>query len=515
MSQPKIWLDWDYTIMKINLFAILFAFYYSTANAENLQPPQTKEIIGSGFFEVNKTREFTINDETIITLDDTVIDYNLFEIIGSGFKSAFTLLDGVNSTIDTGIINEIELITNLQGPVTSISPLEILGQPVLTTGDTVLDLPGSIDLNQLVAVSGYLSANNSLKATRIMPSNNLQVWKIRGFASEVTGADFKIGSLIINRGAEQILNCDNIGGFNDGVLVEVKMTSNADYVIGAPVNGVQSVACLMMNQLPKEAGILPSVVQGFISQTQGHDFWLNDIKVNVDNSTVYENGERDFIDEAINVEVQGVFDAETSILEADVVRFMDSRIEITFPIAPEDISIDESILINGVTFFKTPQSKDGANILAGIAEDKQIQIMGYVDSNGVAYISKILDKDIPDLNNISLRGNIAALNNPFFSVLNFQIDSSNSLIINLGSGVIDVEEFFNLIELGSQVEIKNGQYDSVLNQLINANITIKKIQPAKTASINTKEIIGSGIIRGFGTATITKTNDGMFKSGFE
>ncbi|MBL4661569.1 MAG: hypothetical protein JKY19_14515 [Alcanivoracaceae bacterium] len=501
--------------MKINLLAILFAFYCSAPSAENLRPPETKEIIGSGIFEVNKTRTYTINDETMITLDDTVIDQSLFEIIGSGFKSAFTLLDDVNSTIDTGTINAIELITNLQGPVTSISPLEILGQPVLTTADTVLVLSGSIALDQSVAVSGYLSANNSLKATRIMPSNDLQAWKIRGFASEITGAGFKIGSLTINRGAEQIQNCDSVGGFNDGVLVEVKMTSNADYVIGTPVNGIQSIACLMLNQLPKEAGTLPSVVQGFISQTQGHNFWLNDIKVNVNNSTVYENGERDFIDEAINVEVQGVFNAETSVLQADVVRFMDRRIEITFPVVPEDVSIDESILINGVTFFKTPQSKDVANILAGIADDKQIQIRGYVDSNGIAYISKILDKGVPNFNNISLRGDISALDNPLFSVLNFQIDSSNSLIINLGAGVIDVETFFNLVVIGSQVEIKNAQYDSVLNQLINANITIRKIEAPNKISINNKEIIGSGIIRGFGTATITKTNDWMFKSDFE
>ena len=499
--------------MKISLLFILLTFFYTTLQAED-QLFETKEIIGSGIFEVNKTRSFSLDTDSVIYLDDKVIDPVLFEIIGSGFKSAFTLRDDVNSTIDSGTINAIELITNLRGPVTSIAPLMILEQPVLITSDTYMALQGDVAIGDSVGISGYLSTNNSLKATRMMPNESLASWKIRGFADKINSNNFRIGTLVINLGGEQILNCDN--GFNLNELIEVKMAADLNYQAGTAIETIESIECLKINQLLNDiTSTLPSVVQGFISQTQGQDFWLDDIKVNVTNNTDYENGERGFIDEAVNVEVQGTLDVETSILTADVVRFIDHRIEITFPIEPQDIVIDESVAINGITFMKTPQSKDGANILSGIDEAMQIQIQGYIDTNGAAYISKILDKGPVDFEEISLRGDISALDNPLFSILNFQIDSSSSLIINLGSGVIDVATFFSLVEVGSQVEVKNAQYDPISTQLTNALITIKKIVLTRKSSVSTKEIIGSGIFSGFGTATISATADQLFLSGFE
>jgi len=503
--------------MKIkSLLIISLLLSIGFVNAKQDKFPESKEIIGSGIINVNSTRSFSTDSQTLYYLDDQSIDYTTFEIIGSGFKSALTLLEDVNTNVESGTINAIELIINLQGPVTSVSPLTILEQPVLITSDTIKVLSQPIQINQSLAVSGYLSNNNSMYGSRLMDSINAD-WKIRGIASEVTAQSFKMGTLLVNRGAEQLIDCPS--GFNNTQLVEVKMTADGAYHEGLAIDTLVSIRCLNINQVQGENAILPSVVQGYVSQTMGQGFWLNDIHVLTNQDTLYENGEKNFIEPAVNVEVQGVLDTENSELQADAIRFIQHRIEITFPINPEDVVIGQSITVGNAIFNATPQTKDNSNILRdGLITAKKIQILGFVDSQGKAYISKIVNKGAANLNNLSLRGDISLINNPVFSILDFQIDVSNSLIISQGTGVINVNDFFNTVSVGSQVEIKNADFDEGLNQFQNGVITIRKSQVSsnvKSTGIATKEIIGSGIIKGFVTATITGSSSTLFLSSFE
>lgn len=481
------------------------------------QQLEFREIIGSGIFDINKTRTFVLDNDSVIYLDELEIDLDLFEVIGSGFKSTFTVNEDANSTVDSGTINAIELTTNLKGPVTSLNPLMVLEQAVLETSDTVKAYSAELKLNQDVTISGYLSSNNSLKASRVM--TNEGDWKVRGFANQVNNNSFQIGTLQINRSTEQLLDCDN--GFNNGSLVEVKMAKDANYQPGLAIDTIQSIRCLTRNRLAGENIVLPSVIQGYISHTQGMDFWLDDVKVDVSNATEYVNGENNFIDDAVNVEVQGVFDSETSEIQADSIRFIDHRIEITFPVQPEDINIGESVTILGTNFYKTPQTKDNAGIFSfGIIQPLQVQIQGYVDSAGKIYITKTIDKGAVDYTAVSLRGNISDINNPEFSLLGNVIDATDSLIIKLGTGVIDVNTFFSEIENGSQVDIKNANYNNLTGKFTDGMITIRKINDtvfnkAGDGNYATREIIGSGIYGAFVTATLTATADQIFVSGFE
>ncbi len=487
-----------------------FATFESFAK-ESDSETEFREIIGSGIFDVNKTRKFVLDNNSKLYLDAVEIDIEHFEIIGSGFKSTFTVNLDTSSAVDAGTINAIELTTNLKGPVTSLNPLMVLEQPVLQTSDTVKTNFSELKLNQNLTISGYLSTNNSLKASRIM--TNESDWKIRGFASDVNNNSFKIGTLIINRFSEQLLDCDK--GFNNGSLVEVKMAVDVNYQVGVPIETIQSIRCLTRNRLAGEQIVLPSVNQGFISQTQGQGFWLDDVKVVVNNATEYINGEIDFIDDAVNVEVQGTFDTATSEIQADVIRFMDRRVEITFPVQSSDIVIGESVTILGTTFYKTPQTKDNAKILSsGMAQPIQVEIQGFLDSEGKAYISKTLDKGLVDYNNVSLRGSISNLNNPEVTVLNNIIDATDSLIIKLGTGVIDINTFFLEIVEGSQIDIKNAVYNTVSGKFTNGMITIRKTDNKVVDNV-TREIIGSGIFGAIVTATITATADQIFVSGFE
>ena len=495
---------------KIAIF-VLSISCFTTTLATNQEQESYREIIGSGIIDVNRTRKFTLDTNSTIYLDQVEIDIVSFEIIGSGFKSKFTIIDDAVWDMQSGTINTIELITNIKGPITSLSPFMVLDQEVLITSDTVKDTQVSMALGDTIAISGYLSLNNSLKATKIMQNN--ADWKIRGYISSLNPNKIDVGNLSINYGVQPMLNCGS--GLTIGTLVEVKMSADLNYTVGTSIDTMQSVECLERNPLIKQGLSVPSVVQGYISQSQGQNIWLDDIKIITNNDTVYVNGEKDFIDTQVNVEVLGVIDTLNSEIIADAIRFIEHRIEITFPVEPQDIVVGESITILGTTYYKTPQTKDNANILsAGIAASKQIKLEGFVDSEGKAYITKILNQGAANYNHVSIRGDIKSLNNPTFGMLNVTVDATNSLIIKLGTGTIDVNTFFSEIEIGSQIEIKNAHYDLLNDKFTDGKITIRKTESDNSLLLR-KEIIGSGFIGGFGMATITATANQIFVNGFE
>ncbi len=496
--------------MKIKLFILSILIICQQSFAGK---PQNKEIIGSGIIGVNHTREYAVESNTLIYKDDELIDYQTFEIIGSGYKTTFVVKAGTKEIIGSGIVDTLILETNLRGPITSLSPLAVLEQPVLRTSDTETSLFESENISDIVSVSGYLSINNSIKASKLVSASISDDWKIRGYISSNNIQNFHIGNLKINHANELLINCDN--GINKDDYVQVLMSKDENYTIGSAINTVNSVECFKSNQLPvSQTDSLATILQGFISQKTGNAFWFNDVKVITQNNTLYENGEKRFLDEMVNVEVEGVFNPISSELLADKIRFIDSRIEIEFPLNPNDITLGQSVTINNVDYLKTPQTKDLMNAIEnGMTTSKQVNIEGYIDSNGIAYIAKLSHKGNVNYDKVNLRGRIYSVVNPTFKLLNFTVDSSNSLIINQGGGVIDNQTFYSIIGDGYQVEVKNGQFDFSTNTVQNAKIIISGSSTKRQNQ--TKEIIGSGVVKEFVTATLTSTHDGVFLSGFD
>lgn len=485
--------------MKINKILLFIPLCLSLAQAEDLTK-QTREIIGSGLFHVNETRTYTVGYDSTIAYDGSIIGDHLFEIIGSGFRSAIFLKGEVDSNLEEGLVKNVSLFTNLRGPVTSLTPLEILEQPILITSDTVNVAHSSINIGDSLAISGYLNGNNSHKATRLMANDRPDQWKVRGFVSNLDDSFFNIGKLAIIRNNEEIKNCTQ--GINNGSRVEVLFDADDNYVATGPIKSIVSIECLKFNDVPMGVNHIPSVVQGFVTGQSGQDFWIDDVLVRTTVDTVYENGTKRFINNTVNVEVQGIIDAENSIIDAEMIRFIEPRIEVTFPVMPSDVNFDKSVVVNGVTFNKTPQSEDISEILSGLNVSRQVQILGYVDGDDNAYISQI--KDIGDTNfdGISLRGKISSINQPYFTVLNFTIDTRDSPLFGPGSGLVGIDEFFDMIKVGSQVELQGARLDSNSGKLTHSSIKIEQIDD-RQSPLHGREIIGSGIIRGFTTATIS------------
>lgn len=144
---------------KINILFILVLFLFSSS-------------LVAQTINVNGIRDFTITESTLVTVNGNSGVQFPFEIIGTGgFKARFIVDSDVNATISQGTITEIIILSDISGPVTSLSPLKIMDQSVYVTGDTVLAGIASMDdlnLGDLVTVAGSINeADNSMQLSRL------------------------------------------------------------------------------------------------------------------------------------------------------------------------------------------------------------------------------------------------------------------------------------------------------------------------------------------------------------
>ena len=513
------------TIFTTYLLSLLFISLIATGK----DPVETKEIVGSGIFSttINDIRNYTINQDTLIFLDKTAIGQSLYEIVGSGYKSRFRLLNDVNANSTVGTLESITLITDIKGIVTTLNPLTIMNQNILSTADTVLvNLNAVTDLlvGDSVEVSGYINQDNSLQVSRIEKKTALSSWMLRGYVTAITGSSsFNMADLnILSNGLTPLCPNSNIVV---GDFLEIEATVDGSFTTGQPLSTLTALECQSPDIDPTPEGIIPAVIEGFVSQVFEPPtplvFMLNDIRIETDDQTIFDNGETEHIDLGVNIEAQGLLDSDAGTLVASKIRFLQHRVKIKAPLANKDIILGQSITILGNLFLATPQTIDDDFILAnGLTSDQQVEIRGFIDSSGQGYLLKVRDRGSVDFSDVSLRGDVSILNNPFITVLNTVIDATNSLIEDEENQVITLAELFAVLEVGSQIEIEDAFYDHNNNTLSGGTIEIDEIEteddPDSATIVNTKEIVGSGIFSaGKGIATITRTTDIIFNSGFE
>src|SRR3569832_248735 len=93
----------------------------------------------AGAVEVND-RIFDIAGDADVVIDDEhMTPEQAHERIehAEGWRS-HSILTTADATLSTGSVSQIEFENNLKGPITSIDPLRVLGQPFTINGNTVL-----------------------------------------------------------------------------------------------------------------------------------------------------------------------------------------------------------------------------------------------------------------------------------------------------------------------------------------------------------------------------------------
>ncbi len=501
------------------------------AQIDSLKPQTVtnKEVIGTGGFKVlnvNGIRNFNIINTTLITIDGINQDYETFEVIGTGgYKIRFKVANDVNPTISQGTLEELQLLSDIKGPITSLNPLSVLDQKIFTTNDTrLINLNNSntLTLGTDVSVSGAIdSVNNSLQLSRLeQHSTPLNEWKLRGKVSNITSTNFMIGNLTINSNMVTPINCDN--GFIDGVFASIKSTPDTSYSGSMPLTTITSIECETPDVDQTLNNSIPSVVEGFVSEIINFEsFKINDLIVFIDSNTQFDNGELEHIDIGSKIEIQGLLNTDTREVTASTVRFIHHRIKIIAPATPADIGINSVTLFNK-TIFTTPQTQDDDMVLNnGISTDRQIEVRGFIDSDGQMYALRVRNRDTIDFQDVKLRGDVTMINKPMLEINGIQIDASASEFEQI-SGIVDmdIDTFFSSLQLGMQASIEEASYDNNSHIISLGKLEISELEleddpddlPSKNSSSpNIKEVIGTG---GVGLATITIPNL-IFKGSFE
>ncbi|MCB1587028.1 MAG: hypothetical protein KDI52_12145 [Xanthomonadales bacterium] len=500
---------------KINILFILVLFLFSSS-------------LVAQTINVNGIRDFTITESTLVTVNGNSGVQFPFEIIGTGgFKARFIVDSDVNATISQGTITEIIILSDISGPVTSLSPLKIMDQSVFVTGDTVLAGIASMDdlnLGDLVTVAGSINeADNSMQLSRLELMPTLDEWSLRGFARNITATDFTIGGLALNINAVVPLNCTD--GFVENTFVSIDADPDPAYISNN--NGLLSTLTGIECEPPDVEIIpgndsIPIVVEGFVSEIIDlSTIRINDFIVSFDSNTEFDNGEIEHLDVGTKVEVQGLIDTDTQLITATTIRFLHIRVKAELPLNPSDVSINQGLSLFGQDFLITPQTRDEDNILSsGIVAPIQVQVRGFVDSQGQIFLQRVRERGSADYNDVSLRGELTAVSMPQLAINNVNIDSTSSQFI-IDENPVDMATFFAQLEVGMQVEISEAIYDDMSNELSAGIIELIEAEIEddpdaagileKSGQHHLKEIIGTG---GVGIGTIYGTEI-IFATGFD
>lgn len=420
---------------------------------------------GSVIFS-DSTFDTTVN--TVFTIDDMPVVESSLRV---GMIATFEIADDANSLLTTGTARRIDASTAIKGIVTSVSPLEVLGQSIVFTGDTLIDgfsgNANNIQVSDLVEVYGFTGSDNILQATRIenKTGSGLIEWKLTGVTSAVSATTLNIGNQLVSLSGAVIDNCQ--GGLIDGVFVEIKSDPNLGFSNGSTLNMVTKVECLT-NGIPipqnPSSPVIPAEFEGVVSGFNGgavSQFSLGNQLVQIDLATEYRGGSFDDLVNGTRVEAEGSFDTVTGVLVAREIKFKQTRVRIEAPVNSADITLGVSLNIMGLTVFGTAATEDDDNILSAASGlPLQVEVRGFVDSNGDIFAEEIRERGNVDSNDVRLRGPIDNLINPNLTILSVPVNLSGA-----GAGYFDIQglpladinALFALLATGDILEVEDAQ----------------------------------------------------------
>ncbi len=479
----------------------------------------------------NDIRGLDVDDNTVITLDDQLITPpQLQEIIGLGYKGRFRVANDVNATVSTGTLTELHLIIDYKGPVTATNPLTVMDQGVLVTGDTVLANltdPATLQIGDEVSISGIIAADGTLQAGRLeKESTPLSQWKIRGY---LTGIDnppgtVQMGALTIGTSGVSVVDCP--ASLLVGQFVEITGSPDVNYQPGGTWQTASQLSCQAPDVDQDPDGDVPALVEGMVEAIiDFSSFRMNELTVVIDPNTRFDNGEAEHVDIGTRLEVQGILDSDNGILTAGIIRFLDVRIKAKGVVTPAAIVPGQSIQLFGLVFKITPQTRDDEGILAnGLTADRQVEVRGFVDDNGTLYALRVRDRGNPNLQHSDLRGPVTMEASPMLNIQGVSVDTTNSQFM-VGDLLVTAAEFFDLVQIGSQVEVDDAAFDPVTGQFSGGLIELHEVEEEDVPDsapddpvnkgVSTKEIIGLGFTGGRGVATVTRTDNIIYRASFD
>jgi hypothetical protein len=414
---------------------------------------------------INSVRRFEINSHTKIELDGSPISEAELRAVGLGLVARVVAV-GVNSEFTSGAALSIQARHLVVGPVTDTEPLRVLGQTVLTTGDTVLPEGlelDSLDVGDILRISGYASAINTIQATRLERARgDVASWILVGAVSRLSSSGFVIGGQRLSSAGVLPDGCGN--GLVEGDSARVRAApyemNSRNNLARQVLDTVTEISCLPPAlQFPGSpiASELPAHLEGLVTSVAMPEFFINGQQISITPGTVWQGGRAEDVILSARVEAQGPLHMESGILTAASLTFSDNRVRIVAPLTEND---DGELEALGMKMKATPLTEDGQNILSGEGRKLQVDARGFVDSRGQVFVSLIENKGAPEFGAVRLRGQVDGIYGPpMLRILGVHVDTSHMILLNSAGETISTGAFFRLLYLGAEVELANGDFD--------------------------------------------------------
>ena len=428
-------------------------------------------------------REFEIVGDTDLRIDGAPSSEATLQSMGTGFVARVLVGDDANSDLTSGTALGLYVDHLVIGPVTGVAvgnTFKAFGQMVMTSASTegydagtptsISTLLVALTTSDVVAVSGYASANNVLMAERVERNPAwATAWKLTGPVSGLAGSTLDIGTQVVDFTGVTPTNCG--AGLTEGDWVDVRATPVATPFSGT-LSGVTSLSCFEPGLL-LPPGMSEGTVQASIDGLVDSDavelsptMWAFSVEgqgVLTDAGTIFISGEPLDIRAGVHVEVQGKLDLASGILSAKQVRFAKVRVRMRGPVELGDVDPGVSLTTLGVTAYKTPLTKDPTGVLGG-ATSGQFRTHGYLDLDGKVYADLIVPQGPINYNNVNLRGPVGTVSagSHTFTILSVTIDTSDPGTKFYAADGTEVSEAAFLAQLvnGKQVQVSSGTYSA-------------------------------------------------------
>lgn len=378
----------------------------------------------------------------------------------------------------TGEAREVFFDDELEGPIESIVVIEagqtkeltILGQKVwidadLTRFDDSADFGfDSIDVDDVVEVSGLLDHLGVIRATHVEREEALDPGttevELQGLISGFTGggSSFMIGEVTVTFDPDGIDTdlSDLPGGPANGLFVEVEGV----YIM---VNQVSATEIELEDEFDDD-DVDDFSITGFVSDfVSVADIFLVGGRRVDGSGAEFKRGTAAMLDNGRRVEVEG--DLVGDLLIADEVEFEDNEIKIEAQIAAaEDIDVAGSrltllgieILVNASTDFEDSEGDDESFGLDDLEAGDFIEVEAILNGEGVP-VAEEIERD--DQDKIRLEGPVDSFDDETgrIVILGIEIATDGSTDFELEDEDVSSEEFFDALEVGDFVEVKDEE----------------------------------------------------------
>jgi len=274
-------------------------------------------ITGFGSIVVNGVHYNVDNASVVVDGDPaTASDLALGQVV--------TVIGEQDASGMTGTANQVLFQTNVRGPIaalnSSASQITVLGQTVTASSSTVFDLSGvpnsfdSLRVADLVAVSGFVSAQGVVEATRIQSVTAGSGLLAFGVVSNLDMAlsRFNLGGLVVDYSQASLIEGFASGGPSNGDSVLVRGTSTAPS--GALLASEVRKAEAEEAQTGHEAEV-EGLITRFASAT---DFDVGGRAVTTTPATTYQGGNAAALALNVKVEVEGTVSSSGVIVATRV-----------------------------------------------------------------------------------------------------------------------------------------------------------------------------------------------------